>query len=217
VSPPLACSGETSQPGGQLSADSHPADPDRKILRMESSSPFCRRSAPVRFGLVVVGLLPRVLSLTPQVTFTSQADDSCRNLPLLGPYCPSVVIAGLSAPSWRNAQSAGTFSVFTLRLRHRVVSAADFLSKTAGAGVPTLARSSNSRLLTDCVRPLGSSPRTVGRHSASRLVSPVPPLVCRVVVRLPLAAWPPDRNHGRDRSLPREPVTSACVQTSRQS
>jgi hypothetical protein len=49
--------------------------------------------------------------------------------------------------------------------------AVDFeLSKTAGWQITTLAHSSNYRLRTDCVRPLGSKPRTVGRDSALRLV-----------------------------------------------
>jgi hypothetical protein len=46
-------------------------------------------------------------------------------------------------------------------------------SKTAGRWITTLARSSNFRSLTDCVRPRGPKPRSLGRHSASQLVSTV--------------------------------------------
>lgn len=124
-------SGETSQPGDQPPAGGWSSDPDWKHLRMKSSSPLAEgrhRS----FRITVVGLPPRVLSLIPQVTLSSQADDSFRNLPLFGPYCASVVIAGLPAPPWRGAHSARILSVFTFRLRHRIVSAADLLSKSAG-------------------------------------------------------------------------------------
>jgi hypothetical protein len=140
--------------------------------------------------LPIVGLLPRVLSLTPKVTFSfSGGRLPLRSLPRFGSYCASEVIAGF----FRRLPGGARTPRWSVPFSHSgcdtgLIGGRFCLSKTAGVETTTLAHSSNFRLLTDCVHP---AVRNHGRGDVTRLrgwLIRYGPLVCRVLAPRPLAA-----------------------------
>jgi hypothetical protein len=173
-------SGETSQLAVHTPAGALPPNPARTHLRTSASGPLPQGRHRI-LSVTIVGLAPRVLSLTPQVVFSTQPDDAVFDASRHSDFIALPRSSPFPAPSNRIAQSAIIHPLFTPRLRRRNDLAAFCSSKTAGQWITTLARSNNFRSMTDCVRPQDPKPRTQGRHSASRLVSAIrTTFLCRV-------------------------------------
>ena len=107
--------------------------------------------------MAIVGLLPRVLSLIPKVTFSFSGG----RLPFSKPPAVRILLQFRGHRRFPDAFLAecairDSLIRFHIPVATPVRLAADFvLSKTAGWQTTTLAHSSNYRLQTDCVRPLG--------------------------------------------------------------
>jgi len=152
---------------------------------------FASFDAPNKSAAIVC-LAPRVLSLTPQVTFSFSAGrPRFRCLPPFGSYCVSAVIAGLPAPSHRIAQSATVLSFFTLSVATPERCGGWSCSfKTAGVRTTTLAHSSNFRSWIDRLCPLPRpKPRTTEASLGLRLVFAIYATCFRVINR---GRAPPD-------------------------
>jgi hypothetical protein len=119
--------GETSQPGLHTLASVLRPDPVQMLLRTSASSPFPQgrhRTAASSF-ITIVGLAPRVLSLTPQVTFSF----SIWTTPLEPPT--NRILLRFRSQSWPPRTFSSDHSIrgvpfpfFSVRLRHRTNSAA---------------------------------------------------------------------------------------------
>jgi len=165
-------SGEASQPGACTPAGALPPNPARTHLRWCPRTTSAR-SAPrhragslaLRHGSCLLPLkLPSLLSRT--TPFSVPPDHRILSL-IRGHRRPSGAFR--TDRSIRDDPSLFPIPVAT----PEPCSGLFCSSKTAGRWITTLARSSNFRSLTDCVRPRGPKPRSLGRHSASQLVSAV--------------------------------------------
>jgi hypothetical protein len=136
-------SGETSQLAVHTPADALPPNPIRTHLRMRASGPL-PQGRHRTLSVTIVGLAPRVLSLTPQVVFfISAGRRRFRRLPSFGSYRASAVIAIPGA-----FQSDRSIRDNPLPFHGPVATPERFggllcSSKTAGRWITTLARSNN--------------------------------------------------------------------------
>jgi hypothetical protein len=137
-------SGETSQLAVRTPAGALPPNPVRTHLRTSASGPL-PQGRHRTLSVTIVGLAPRVLSLTPQVVFfISAGRRRFRRLPSFGSYRASAVIAIPGA-----FQSDRSIRDNPLPFRLPVATperSGGFCSSiTAGRWITTLARSNNSR------------------------------------------------------------------------
>jgi len=149
--------------------------------------------------------------LTLKLSFLSQADGPVSGTSRISdfialPWSPSVRLM----PSTWSAQSTGSGSFFTLRLRHRCDVAA-FSSIPPDPWIPILAHSNNFRSCGPTVfthRFLNPEPVNVTRFRSWFL--PRASLFHSRYTLLPLTAVLPGRiKHGKERPFPRKPVTCA--------
>jgi len=153
-------SGEASQPGSRAPAGTRSPNPDRSASEMR-----CIRSTRRKVGI------PPLRDRWPCATGLASYPSSClfvlrrTAIPDFSPGPPArwILLRGrgqrrpfrrLPLSVSRTAQSATIASCFASRLRDRIAMAALILSsRTAGWWIATLAHSSNSVVITNCVHP----------------------------------------------------------------